>query len=110
VRLGDDEGELLLLEKTEERFTADNVGRSRVSKPLVSRVTCVGVGHSESLDGDLGAFLESNFNPGHVDFSLRKLRNLLFGCGPETDLDLARELDFEPSGLSWNQRARLEVN
>jgi hypothetical protein len=98
------------LKKIEERLAADNVGRSRGSKPVVNRVTCVSARHSESLDGDLGVFLERNFNLGHLGFCFRNPGNILFGCGPETDLDLARELDFEPSELAWNQRARLEVN
>lgn len=108
--LGDDEGELLLLRKIEDRFAADSVSRSRVSRLLVRKVSYVGVGQCESLDGDLGVFLESSINPGHLGFSFQKFGNLLFGCGPETDLDLVRELDFEPSGLAWNRRARLVVN
>jgi hypothetical protein len=90
VRLGDDEGELLLLKKIEERFAADTVGRSRVSKLLVRKVACVGVGQSKSFDGDFGVFLESNLNPGHLGFSFRKRGSLLFRFGPETDLDLAK--------------------
>lgn len=71
--LGDDEGELLLLKNIEERLAADCVGRSRVSRLLVRKVSYVGIGQCESSTATSASFLRVASTQDILAFPFRSL-------------------------------------